>query len=405
MIKIAYAEFFGEREAQRSTFLNKAGSVNSFMEELKMLQNGYKLDFIRELKMARHRFTWLWKVTAGLVLAVIAAGDFVAECPAICHCQWRAGNKAADCSKAGLEHIPSTLSNEMQVLNLTGNDLIEIPKRAFEIVGLINLKKLILTQCKLSTVHKDGLRSLDIIIELDLSKNDLKTLHSDTFKNTQRIRWIFLNDNKLETLEDGLFRNLPFLQRIELSNNRIHQLGLRTFMTVPNLSILRLDGNKLEYLNVGNFQNLTSLWSLDLHNNLWRCDCHLQPFRDWVVSNNLYTHPISCTEPPKFLNKLWVDLNSVSERSVARSPSINPLSFLKSLSIRYCICTQEVGNTLVDPLELSPAKQLAHEAVRQNPSYKRFAQETQRQSGRLRLWVLSVPNPICLYPTNAMLLV
>ncbi|GBP05121.1 Peroxidasin [Eumeta japonica] len=305
----------------------------------------YKLDFIHESKMARHRLIWLWKVTASLVL-VAAAGDFTAECPAICHCRWTAGNKAADCSKAELKDVPSTLSNDIQVLDLTGNDLFEITQHAFENVGLNNLKKLILTQCKLLTIHKDGLSGLGIVIELDLSKNDLRTLHPDTFKETEKIRWIFLSDNKLEKLEDGLFRNLPFLQKVELSNNRIHQLGLKTFMNVPKLSILRLDGNKLEHLKVDNFQSLTFLSSLDLHNNLWHCDCYLQPFRDWVISKNLYTHPTSCSEPSKLSNKFWVDLNS---DDFACEPNIiYPLSksVVKSSDSNITLSCKVSGNPL-----------------------------------------------------------
>ncbi|CAG9572006.1 unnamed protein product [Danaus chrysippus] len=246
-------------------------------------------------------------LTLGLTLVT---ADFTANCPQECKCVWASGNKQADCSHSNFHDIPKTLSTEIQILDLTGNELYEVTRHAFEDVQLINLKKLILKECKLITIHKNGLSGLAIMIELDLSKNNLKTLYSDTFKETAKIRWILLNDNQIEKLEDGLFNNLPFLQKVDLSNNRILQIGVKTFMNVPKLNILRLDGNKLEHLKIDTLSALTSLSNLDVHDNPWRCDCYLQPFRNWVISKNLYTSPISCSEPPKVHGKLWKELDS-----------------------------------------------------------------------------------------------
>ncbi|KAJ2941084.1 hypothetical protein O0L34_g10316 [Tuta absoluta] len=248
-------------------------------------------------------------VLLSLVLATSA--DFTANCPQECKCVWASGNKQADCSHQKLEELPKTLSAEIQILDLTGNELYEIQRHAFEDVRLINLKKLIMRDCKLLTIQKNGLAGLAIMIELDLSKNSLKTLYADTFRETAKIRWILLNDNQIEKLEDGLFNNLPFLQKVDLSNNRIVQIGVKTFMNVPKLNILRLDGNKLEHLKIDALSSLTSLSNLDVHDNPWRCDCYLQPFRNWVMSKNLYTTPISCAEPQKVQGKLWKDLDSI----------------------------------------------------------------------------------------------
>lgn len=250
----------------------------------------------------------IWLVL-GLFIASTCA-DFTNNCPQECKCVWASGNKQADCSHSELENIPRNLSSEIQILDLNGNNLYEITRVAFQEVGLINLKKLILRECKLITIQRNGLSGLAIMIELDLSKNDLKTLHADAFRETVKIRWILLNDNQLEKLEDGLFNNLQFLQKVDLSNNKIYQIGMKTFINVPKLNILRLDGNKLEFLKVDTLSTLTSLSNLDVHDNPWRCDCYLQPFRNWVISKNFYTSPISCVEPPKVHGKLWKELES-----------------------------------------------------------------------------------------------
>ncbi|XP_034836614.1 uncharacterized protein kek5 [Maniola hyperantus] len=290
-----------------------------------------------------------WTLRLCVVLSMkilLVAADFTANCPTQCKCVWASGNKQADCSHAEYHDIPKTLSPEIQILDLTGNELYEVTRHAFEDVRLINLKKLILRECKLITIHKNGLSDLAIMIELDLSKNDLKMLHPDTFRETAKIRWILLNDNQIEKLEDGLFNNLPFLQKVDLSNNRIVQLGLKTFMNVPKLNILRLDGNKLEHLKIDTLSALTSLSNLDVHDNPWRCDCYLQPFRNWVISKNLYTSPIACSEPAKVHGKLWKELDS---SDFACRPSIvypSTRTTLRSSDENVTLSCQVDGNPL-----------------------------------------------------------
>ncbi|XP_049878348.1 uncharacterized protein LOC126375462 [Pectinophora gossypiella] len=281
-----------------------------------------------------------------LNLVLATAADFTANCPQECKCVWASGNKQADCSHAKLQEIPKTLSNEIQILDLTGNDLYEITRHAFEDVRLINLKKLIMKDCKLLTIQKNGLSGLAIMIELDLSKNSLKTLQPDLFRETVKIRWILLNDNQLEKLDDGLFNNLPFLQKVDLSNNRIVQVGVKTFMNLPKINILRLDGNKLEYMKIDTLSSLTSLSNLDVHDNPWRCDCYLQPFRNWVISKNLFTSPISCAEPAKVHGKLWKDLDS---SDFACRPSIvtpSSSTTIRSSDTNITLSCQVDGNPL-----------------------------------------------------------
>ncbi|KAM3956319.1 leucine-rich repeat, immunoglobulin-like domain-containing kekkon 5 protein isoform 1-T2 [Aphomia sociella] len=249
------------------------------------------------------------RLLCALSLVLAVKSDFTSNCPQGCKCVWASGNKQANCSQSNLQNIPKTLSTDIQNLDLGYNPLYEISSNAFDDVQLINLKKLHLRDCKLQTIHRNGFSGLAIMIELDLSKNSLKTLHPETFRETSKIRWIILKDNLLEKLDDGLFSNLQFLQKVELSNNRIVQIGVKTFFNVPKLNTLELDGNKLEYIKV-NALNSLSLSNLDVHDNPWRCDCYLQPFRNWVMSKHLYTSPISCNEPAKVQGKTWKDLDN-----------------------------------------------------------------------------------------------
>lgn len=298
--------------------------------------------------MARNTRKILRTVTWLLLLNVINTKDFTTECPKECKCIWASGNKEANCTNSTLEHIPNNLSNEIQNLLLSGNDLYEIQQYAFQDVGLSNLKKLVLKDCKLQTIHKDGFSGLNIMITLDLSNNEIKSLHPDTFKQLYKIRWISLNNNLITKLENGLFKNLPQLQRLDLSNNKIAQIGANTFVDLPTLNNIRLSGNKLEHMKEDTFISVSNLKTLELDNNPWRCDCFLQPFRNWIKARQLFTSSITCAEPPTLHGKSWVNLDT---DDFACKPKIlypNADAVLRSADANVTLSCQVTGNPLPD---------------------------------------------------------
>jgi len=81
------------------------------------------------------------------------------------------------------------------------------------------------------------------------------------------------------------------------------------------------------------FQSTTNIKSLELHQNPWRCDCHLKQFRDWVVDKGLYNYPTTCKDPERLSDKMWDVVQSsefackpqieVSQRRVYSQPGAN----------------------------------------------------------------------------------
>ncbi|KAJ9584584.1 hypothetical protein L9F63_021072 [Diploptera punctata] len=243
-----------------------------------------------------------------LALLVFAGADMDwSKCPQQCKCKWVSGRKAAECTNSSLNTVPDNLSTEIQILDLTGNPLRELPKDAFSLVNLINLHKLFLRDCNIEDLHKEAFRKLEILIELDLSGNRIHILHPGTFRENVRLRILTLSRNPIQKLADGLFNNLTFLQTVEFSDCQLSHIGRKTFMNVPNLKTLALDGNNLTTMKVESLQSLHMLNGLVLHNNPWNCDCHLQAFRDWTIERRLYAQPTACAEPPVLHGKLWSD--------------------------------------------------------------------------------------------------
>ncbi|KAI5638980.1 leucine rich repeat domain-containing protein [Phthorimaea operculella] len=289
--------------------------------------------------------TWkIWVIIAFIPLGFLKTLADFTECQRPCDCRWQSGNKAAICSNSSLKSIPANLSSDIQILDLSNNNLQQLHQEAFKKVGLSNLKKLFLKECNIDTVHKGAFVNLAIMIELDLSKNRIRSLHPDTFKGTEKLRLINLSNNYIDKLEDGLFRNLKFLQKVEASNNRIVRIGAKTFVNLPQLKILRFDGNKLSHMKHETLSGLQNLSGLDLHNNPWRCDCNLQAFRDWVISHNLYTPPTACAEPQLVRDKLWNELDS---SNFACRPTILepvPEATVKSYDENITLTCKVVGN-------------------------------------------------------------
>ncbi|CAG9133897.1 unnamed protein product [Plutella xylostella] len=292
----------------------------------------------------KYRKKWLKFALLPLALLSTACADFTTECQRPCDCRWQSGNKAAICANSSLRAVPANLSNDIQILDLSNNNLQQLHQEAFKKVGLSNLKKLFLKDCSIESVHKSAFTTLAIMIELDLSKNKIQYLHPDTFRGTEKLRLINLNNNFIDKLEDGLFRNLKYLQKVEVSNNRIVRIGTKAFANLPQLKILRFDGNNLSHMKPETLMGLSNLSGLDLHNNRWRCDCNLQTFRNWVISHNLYTAPTACSEPASLRDKLWNELDS--SNFACRPTILEPLpdATVKSYEENVTLTCKVVGN-------------------------------------------------------------
>lgn len=244
--------------------------------------------------------------------------DWDANCGQ-CKCVWADGKKFADCRNAQLKTVPNELSTLLQVLDLSNNDIAELRRDEFLNAELENLHKLFIRSSAIQEVHRDALKGLNILIELDLSSNSISQLKPGTFSGLIKLRTVILNNNKLDRLEDRLFENLEHLHKIEFKHNLIHRVGLNVFVSLPQLQSIYLDYNRLSHLRKETFQKLDKLSGLSLTENPWNCTCDLKPFRDFAIDRNLYTQPTSCHGPKDLVGKMW---NEVKSEKFACKPRI-----------------------------------------------------------------------------------
>lgn len=270
-----------------------------------------------------------------LALSCSAEEDWATCSP--CRCSWVSGRKNADCKwtpSTTLNSIPMNLSSEIRSVDFSDQPLYELQKNAFASVNLGDLQKIKLVNCRLSVIDKAAFSHMQLLIELDMSKNDVSKFDAETFKDNKRLRVLRLNDNKLERLEDGLFSNLTYLQSVELNNNRIAYIGKYVFFNTPKLLNIMLNSNLLKYMDASIIQNLEKLSSLSLHNNSWVCDCHLKTFRDLTVEhNNWFTLPTECAYPERLKGRSWSELSS--EDFACRPRIIDPPNSSKSIEAEF----------------------------------------------------------------------
>ncbi|XP_072037245.1 toll-like receptor 2 type-1 [Amphiura filiformis] len=175
-----------------------------------------------------------------------------------------------------------------------------------------NLVTLILTKCNL--LIPDGAEiHLPVLHKLYL--NELRSVDSGyvavlNVLKTPMLKHLYMSSNGIfiiDTVLGKLFSNLTYLdlsnnyisimekvsiwfshlEYLDLSNNRLTSIG--TLESLSNLKTLILYGN---FINIVPKAMLSQsdhpfMSTLDLHSNNFQCDCNVEPFRNWILTDDV----------------------------------------------------------------------------------------------------------------------
>ncbi len=166
------------------------------------------------------------------------------------------------------------LADTLEILNLTGNRLSDLPG------DFPRLRKLRIFFCSDNQfTHLPAV--LGACPELEMigfKANRIGRIHPDAFP--ERLRWLILTDNRLETLPASI-GSRPRLQKLMLAGNRLQNLPDEMAACV-NLELLRLSANLFNAFPEWLFRLPRLAW-LALGGNPWETKCELPPMVevDW----------------------------------------------------------------------------------------------------------------------------
>uniref|UniRef100_A0A3Q2NS31 Slit homolog 1b (Drosophila) n=1 Tax=Fundulus heteroclitus TaxID=8078 RepID=A0A3Q2NS31_FUNHE len=189
-------------------------------------------------------------------------------CPAKCRCE----ANVVDCSNLRLTKFPEHLPPSTEELRLNNNDLsILEATRAFK--GLSHLKKINLSNNKISEIEDGAFEGASSVVELHLTANHLESVRGSMFKGMEGLRMLMLRNNRISCIHNSSFTGLTNVRLLSLYDNQLTTILPGAFDTLPNLSTLNLLANP------------------------FNCDCHLSWFGAWLRSRRIVTGNPRCQSP------------------------------------------------------------------------------------------------------------
>ncbi|KAK7067824.1 Leucine rich repeat C-terminal domain [Halocaridina rubra] len=265
-----------------------------------------------------------WTGVALVMLFTLALVDTaLSTCPMNCVCKWKGGKQTVECVNKGLKTIPPGIDHGTQVLDMTGNSLVILSHEKFKMMGLTNLQRIYVSQCKLVQLDDVAFRGLTNLVELDLSNNELTLVPAAALEHIPGLMRLQMSNNPITKIKDGAFRGLKYLTSLELTSCLIQTLEPRAFQGLDKLEWLKLDANQLHSVPP-KMMLPKSLHGIDLHNNPWKCDCRLQHLRTWLVKYNVPSSiEPKCSTPSRLEGRV---IKTVHSDEFACAPEIRPTS-------------------------------------------------------------------------------
>uniref|UniRef100_A0A4W6EH69 Slit homolog 1b (Drosophila) n=1 Tax=Lates calcarifer TaxID=8187 RepID=A0A4W6EH69_LATCA len=195
-------------------------------------------------------------------------------CPAKCRCE----ANVVDCSNLRLTKFPEHLPSSTEELRLNNNDL-SVLEATGAFKGLSQLKKINLSNNKISDIEDGAFDGASSVVELHLTANHLESVRGSMFKGMEGLRMLMLRNNKISCIHNGSFTGLTNVRLLSLYDNQLSTILPGAFDTLPNLSTLNLLANP------------------------FNCDCRLSWFGAWLRSRRIVTGNPRC-QGPAFLREI-----------------------------------------------------------------------------------------------------
>lgn len=189
-------------------------------------------------------------------------------CPAKCRCE----SNVVDCSNLRLSRIPEHIPVSTTELRLNNNEI--------------------------TTIEATGVfKTLTHLKKINLSNNKISEIEDGAFEGSSSVNELHLTANQLDSVHSGMFRGLDGLRMMMLRNNRISCIHNNSFTGLHNVRLLSLYDNTLTSIAPGAFDTLQSLSTLNLLGNPFNCNCQLAWLSVWLRNRKIVTGNPRCHQP------------------------------------------------------------------------------------------------------------
>uniref|UniRef100_A0A8C9C090 Leucine-rich repeat-containing G-protein coupled receptor 4 n=1 Tax=Phocoena sinus TaxID=42100 RepID=A0A8C9C090_PHOSS len=299
-------------------------------------------------------------------------------CAAPCSCD---GDRRVDCSGKGLTAVPEGLSAFTQALDISMNNITQLPEDAFR--NFPFLEELRLAGNDLSFIHPKALSGLKELKVLTLQNNQLKTVPSEAIRglsalqslrldaNHITLRHLWLDDNSLTEVPVHPLSNLPTLQALTLALNKISSKShFGCFFH------RHLHNNKIKSLGQHCFEGLDNLETLAVSIALLFHSNSISVIPDGAFDGNpllrtihLYDNPLSFVGNSAFHN--LSDLHSLVIRGasmVQRFPNLTGTVHLESLTLTGTKISS-ISSNLCQEQKMLRTLDLSYNNIKDLPSF------------------------------------
>jgi len=216
-----------------------------------------------------------------------------------------------DISANEISHIHSQAfvgARQLTFVNLSANALKgSLPSNTF--ATNYNLRTLDLSMNRLQSV---GNLSILMLQNLDLSQCQITEIKNDSLRSLPWLSYLNLSSNPIEKIPDNI--HSWYLKQLDLSYCRLSSITNATFRRMPEILRINLIGNRFTNpFTVDMFAYNEHLYSLQLANNPWICDCshEMKLFWEFLVFypakiKQSEQNDIKCMSPNSVAGKSWM---------------------------------------------------------------------------------------------------
>ncbi|KAK1792099.1 hypothetical protein P4O66_001877 [Electrophorus voltai] len=220
-------------------------------------------------------------------------------CPVKCRCE----SNVVDCSNLRLTKVPDHIPASTAELRLNNNEITSLEATgAFK--TLTQLKKINLSNNKISEIEDGVFEGASSITELHLTANQLDSVRSGMFRGLEGLRMLMLRNNRISCIHNNSFTGLYNVRLLSLYDNQLTTITPGAFDTLQTLSTLYVLNHILGFFVRTQARTLAFVSvALNLLANSFNCDCRLAWLGDWLRSRKIVTGNPRC-QRPAFLKEI-----------------------------------------------------------------------------------------------------